>query len=412
MRLPVILRFTRALAGSQSFGRRARLMTTPDNANRAAAPAVDRPQRVGLCITELEVGGAERCLVELATRLDRRRFEPHVYALSPPPPQGQTMLVERLADAGVPVTFLDGRRAADVPRTVRRLAGALRADGIELLQTFLFHANVLGALAARRAGVRRLCWGIRVAEPGRRWRDWAARRLLGRVDRHVCVSREVAEFWARRMRLGAERTLVIANGVDLERQRAAPIDLTTIGLPVGARALVCVGRIDQQKNTAWLVELGPTILGKLPEHHLLFVGQGPLRQSLEARAAELGLAGRVRFVGWRPDVPGILAASDLLLLPSRWEGMPNVVLEAMAAGMTVVATSAEGVGELLGRAGPQMVAHGDGAAFAAAVVELAGDAEQRALWGRRNLERAATQFSLQAMVQRYEALYEGLFGQP
>ena len=112
-------------------------------------PANRAPRRIGLGITELEVGGAERCLVELATRLDRRRFEPRVFALSPPPPPGQTQLIDRLASAGVAVTFLGGRGAADAPRTVKRFRQALLDDRIELLQTFLFHANVLGALAVR-----------------------------------------------------------------------------------------------------------------------------------------------------------------------------------------------------------------------------------------------------------------------
>jgi glycosyltransferase involved in cell wall biosynthesis len=322
------------------------------------------------------------------------------------------MLVERLAAARVPVTFFDGRSVADVPRTVRRFAQELIDDRIDLLQTFLFHANMLGALAARRAGVRRLCWGIRVAEPGRQWRDWAARRLAGRVDRHVCVSRDVAQFWARRMKLPAANTLVIPNGVDIERQQiAAPVDWTSFGLPAHARVLVCVGRVDAQKNTAWLVERAPQIMTALPGHHLIFVGDGPLREQLDQRVVELGLAERVRFVGWQPNVPAILAASELLLLPSRWEGMPNVVLEAMAAGKPVVATRAEGVCELLGPAAAlQAIAHDDEAGFVQAAMNLAGDAELGVVLGGQNQARATEHFSLATAVRQYEHLYESLCG--
>jgi glycosyltransferase involved in cell wall biosynthesis len=387
-------------------------METAANQPLRAEPAKGPRLRIGLAITELEVGGAERCLVELATRLDRRRFEPHVYALSPAPKAGQTMLVERLAAAGVPVAFFEGQSVADVPRTVSRFAKQLASDRIDLLQTFLFHANVLGALAARRAAVRRLCWGIRVAEPGRRWRDWAARRWAGSVDRHVCVSRDVAQFWARRMKLPAASTLVIPNGVDIERQRAAaPVDWTSLGLPAHSRVLVCVGRVDAQKNTAWLVEQAPRILEALPNHHLVFVGDGPLREQLERRVVELGVAERVRFVGWRPNVPALMAASELLLLPSRWEGMPNVVLEAMAAGKPVVATRAEGVCELLGPAAAlQTTALDDSAGFVQAVVNLAGDAELGTVLGGQNLARATEHFSLAVAVRQYEGLYESLCG--
>jgi glycosyltransferase involved in cell wall biosynthesis len=347
--------------------------------------------------------------VELATRLDRRRFDPRVYVLAPHPPAASAAFAERLAHAGVPNVFLGGRGVIDAPRTASRLAAALRADRIELLQCFLFHANVLGAIAAPRAGVPRLCWGVRVAEPERRWRDWAARRLAGRVDRHVCVSRDVAEFWVRRMRIPPERATVIPNGVDLAWAEAAPLDLTRLGLPSGARVLVCVGRIDAQKNTAWLIELAPRLLAELPGRHLLLVGQGPLLAQLRTRADELGLAGRVHFVGWRPDVPAILAASEMLLLPSRWEGMPNVVLEAMAVGLPVVATAAEGVRELLGPdAGCQVIPHGDAAALVQAAARLASDGLLRGELGAQNRRRAAEHFSLEAMVRRYEALYDEL----
>ena len=109
-----------------------------------------------------------------------------------------------------------------------------------------------------------------------------------------------------------------------------------------------VGRLEKQKGVNWLIESAPLWLAELPDCHLLLVGDGPMRATLESAAAASGLGERIHFAGWRADVPEILAASDLLVLPSAWEGMPNVVLEAMASRRPVVATDVEGVRELLG----------------------------------------------------------------
>ena len=135
-----------------------------------------------------------------------------------------------------------------------------------------------------------------------------------------------------------------------------------------------VGRLETQKGVRWLVETAPAWLGQLPDCDLLLVGKGPEREHLRRMSADRGIADRVHFAGWRSDVPAILARSDLVVLPSAWEGMPNVVLEAMASRLPVVASNVEGVAELLGPdADAQTVAHGDTTAFAAKVVGIMTD---------------------------------------
>jgi glycosyltransferase involved in cell wall biosynthesis len=187
---------------------------------------------------------------------------------------------------------------------------------------------------------------------------------------------------------------------------APPIDLTKLELPPGQKAIVCVGRLDPQKGFDGLLKVTPRILAALPEHDLLFVGDGPQRAALVTLAEQLGIAPRMHFAGWRGDVPQILAAAEMLVLPSRWEGMPNVVLEAMAAGKPVVATSAEGVTELLGDgADEQTVALGGYEALAGRIIQLAQNPQLSAELGRCNRERASSEFSLGAMVERYERLY-------
>ncbi len=374
---------------------------------------VANPIRIGLCIPELEPGGAERCLVELATRLDRRQFDPVVYCLGPRPAGNPSSLADRLEQAGLPVVCFAARAARSAPRVLWQLERRLRADRIQLLQTFLFHANLLGAIAARRAGVQRVVSGIRVAEHASRWHLRLARWADSCVDRHVCVSQSVREFSATVGGLPAEKLLVIPNGVDVSRfATAVACPREQMQLGPGRRALLCVGRLEQQKGVDWLLSLLPTVLRQAPRHDLVVVGDGPQRGALERQAqASAELAGRVHFLGYRDDVPALLAAADLLLLPSRWEGMPNVVLEAMAAGKPVVARAVEGVAELLGPQADSQVARcqGDDAqVFSEKLLALLNDPGLACELGVQNQRRAREQFSFEAMATAYALLYRSL----
>jgi glycosyltransferase involved in cell wall biosynthesis len=363
------------------------------------------PIRLALVITALEPGGAERCLVNLAIGLDRERFAPEVYSLRHRPLAGNDLLVKQLEAANVPVHFLDIRSAWQFYGAKNRLARRLKAQRPQIVQTFLYHANVVGAQAAWWAGVPHVVGGIRVADP-RRWRSWLERLATPDIDRIVCVSQSVADFCQSRG-FPAEKLMVIPNGIDIDRWRdAQPASLQAFGLPSGRRAIVYVGRLDRQKGLDDLLLAMSVALPHLSEHDLLLVGEGNERKRLESIASRPALQGRVHFAGWQTDVPGILAAADLLVLPSRWEGMPNVVLEAMAAGKPVAATRAEGVSELLGDlAAGQTVAVGDWQGLANVVVAILRKPLLASELGIKNQRRAESHFSLESMIGQYERLY-------
>lgn len=364
--------------------------------------------KIALCITDLDVGGAERALVELAVRLDRKRFEPAVYCLGPEPAP-QASCVPPLKAAGIEVHCLGAWRIWQLASVGRELRGLLKARRPDVVQSFLFHANLVSRLAARQVGVRPVISGIRVAEP-RRWHLWADRLTSSLVDRYVCVSHSVARFSATRARLPAEKLVVIPNAVDVDRFPARqPIDRTTLGVKPGRRMVVCVGRLEHQKGVGWLIGSARAWLDQVPDGDLVLVGQGPDRHKLERRCEELGLAGRVQFAGWRSDVPEILAAAELLVLPSKWEGMPNVVLEAMASRLPVVASDVEGVRELLGpSADEQTVTYGDADALAKKIVKLVSNKALAEELGSRNRHRAEQEFTYDRVVAAYQDLWESL----
>lgn len=336
--------------------------------------ADDSPKQIAFCITELDPGGAERALVQLVRRLDRSRWAPVVYCLA-----GSAPLAAELRKRGVPVNCLGGGGAGSL-LVLPRLASRLRRQRPVLLQTFLYHANIVGRIAARIAGVPRVVAGIRVAEKRSRFRLWLDRATDRLVDRHVCVSEAVARFSIEQGKLPTDKVVVIPNGVDADLFRtASPADLTEFGIPPDSRTVLFVGRLDPQKGPIDLLRAFARLSQGRDDVHLLMVGEGPLRGEVEASVESRGLSGRVHLAGWRDDVPRLMKAADCLALSSHWEGMPNVVLEAMAAGLPVVATNVDGVAELL---------DGEGKSGERGLLVPAGDHDSLARAIERTLSRS------------------------
>ncbi len=298
---------------------------------------------VAFCITELDPGGAERALYEIVTRLDPQDWKVKVFCLGP-----ETELAQKLQQRGIETVCLGARRASDVGVLIR-LIRELKAFRPALLQTFLFHANIVGRLAGWWAGVPVILSGLRVAERARRWHLWLDRWTNRLVKWNVCVSEGVRRFAMNEGGLSSEKLCVIPNGVDAERfANATPADLTELGIPTGAWTLVTVGRLSKQKGHDDLIKAVAPLLTEDPELHLLIVGEGPERGSLTQLASSLGINNQVHLPGRQDDIPGLLKSCQAFVLPSRWEGMPNALLEAMASGLPWIATDVEGVGELMG----------------------------------------------------------------
>ena len=383
----------------QSLARR--LTTAPRN------PWPTGPVPVSMVITDLDVGGAERAMVALATGLDRRRWLPNVIALD-----GEAALAEPLRSSGIGVECLgvDRRRPG---RAVRSLAGALRRARPRLVQSFLFHANVAARLAAPLAGRPWVVGGLRVAERQRRWHPTLDRLTSGLATGSVCVSEGVARFSRDVGRLDPDRLVVIPNGVDptpFDLARAA--DRASFGVPPGAFLTLYVGRLDPQKGLGYLLDAASKVAEVRPDWHLALVGDGPERQALRSRSgSDPNLGGRVHWLGRRDDVPALLKGADVLVLPSLWEGMPNVVLEAMASRLAVVGTAVEGTEELVipGQTG-WLVPPGDAGALADALLEAAANPSRLRRFGEAARDRVEASFTPGRVVEAYERLWAGVLG--
>jgi glycosyltransferase involved in cell wall biosynthesis len=224
------------------------------------------------------------------------------------------------------------------------------------------------------------------------------------------VSRSVAGIVRGRLGIPDSQLALIPNGTDASRfQNVHAADLSPFGVASGRHVIVTVGRLERQKGIDRLLRAMPDTFAKLPDHDLLIVGDGPNRKMLTRLATALGIAERVHFAGWRDDLPAILRACDLFVLPSRWEGMPNALLEAMASGLPVVAADVEGVAEVLGDgADQQVVPASDCRTFVTQIVRWGRDPLSAKATGEQNRRIVSEHFSLDQMVRKYVDLYRTL----
>ncbi len=356
---------------------------------------VSRAWRIGHVIGQLTRGGAERQLAMLVRELDRARFVPIVYCLS----AATEPFGPQITATGATLKILDGSPA----QRVRRLRRELAADAVDLVHAWLYVGNAYAACAHAFTPSRPLVTSARNCKVQGRWANAFAFRSSRAI---VANSGEVAAYIARQYWAPAGRIRVIHNAIDTRRFRPAELGASGTQGPI-----VTVGRLVEQKNHALFLDAAAQLLRELPQAQFVITGDGPLRSALEQQARTLGIADRVSFTGERDDIEVLLQSASLFWLTSRWEGMPNVVLEAMASGVPVITTDVSGVRELL-RPGVDgfVVTKSDAAEFAAASTRLLRDP---GAW--RNVSAAARtraeEFSVAAMVDAWARLYDELLEQ-
>ena len=203
---------------------------------------------------------------------------------------------------------------------------------------------------------------------------------------------------------------MIPNGVDCEiYQSASRADLTQFGIPPNSQTAIFVGRLDPQKDPLLLLDAMKRVAADHPDFHLLIVGDGPLHDELSRKLNALQLTDRVHLIGRRQDVPSLLKSCQFLVLPSQWEGMPNVVLEAMASGLPVIATSIEGTTELIRHSeNGLLISPGSVEEIIAMMSRLLRNPAEAQTLGTAAQATVAAEFTWDTMVDRYCALYRSI----
>jgi glycosyltransferase involved in cell wall biosynthesis len=354
--------------------------------------------------------GAERVLLELARFLSERGWAPHVGVLSSP---GAPALIAQASGHGLPTVVVPGR-PGHAARARRQLRHYLARHRIRLLHSHGYKADLYSLLAAP-AGVARVstCHNWLRQSAKMRLYEWLDKGALRRFDHVAVVSDRLLED-VRRAGLSPRRTSFVENGISLDRPDAAARGRTRaeFGLEPHQKMLLRVGSLTRCKGNDTLIDAFRRVGAGAPAV-LVFAGEGEEQPALAARARALGVQARVRFAGYRPDMPALLAAADLCVISSHNEGLPLVLLEAMAAGVPVVSTDVGAIARAIqqGDSG-WLVPAGDADALGAALREALRQPDRAAQMARRARHEYERRYSRAAMGERYLRIYHSLIGQP
>jgi glycosyltransferase involved in cell wall biosynthesis len=380
------------------------LITRPVWARRERA-GPGGPRSVVMVINALTVGGAETQFIRLAAGLVQAGFAVQIVTLQPNPAFGR-----ELRALGIKVHQLSLVRGMQGPSAILQLSVMLLRRRPDVVVSFLFQSNLVSRIAAFLARTPWVVSSIRNEYFGGRTRELLMRFTDRLADVTVTNSQLAASSLVRRRVVSAKRLVVVPNGLDV-----CPFDTAAarreatrqkLGMSPASFLFLGIGRLTEQKSWADLLEAA----GRVADERARWIvaGEGRLREELEGEIAARGLTDRFTLLGVRDDVPDLLAASDALVLSSIFEGLPNVVLEAMAASRPVIATRVGGVPELVSEETGWVVAASDPAALAQAMCgALAAATEDLAAKGDRARDEVLAGYELKSVTRRWLGVVSG-----
>jgi len=379
------------------------------------APPMSKPLRVHHIITGLPVGGAQTMLGQLLARGDPTRLDQRVISLG-----GLGALGADLRANGIVVDALDMRRGPAGAIDAARLAGWLRRDKPDLVQTWLYHADLIGGLAARLAGCRHLVWNIRHTDlrPGSDKRSTilvarACAAVSGWLPARIVCNSEAALRTHVALSYPRDKFVVIPNGIDPARFCPDPAAYAAVRRELGVAAetplIGLVGRFHPQKDHRNFLRAAAMLVGRHERLRFLLCGENvtPDNARLNEWVAEHGLGDRVHLLGVRQDMPQLTAALDVATSSSsHGEAFGNVIVEAMACGVPCVVTDVGDSRSIVGASG-RVVAPGEPEALARACTDLlVASPEDRAALSAAARRRTIKHYAIEGVVERYQALYE------
>jgi len=377
---------------------------------KPATPA--GPVPVLTFLTNFLIGGTERQVVNLVRNHDRARFDVHLACFRFAGPLLAEVDERAVALSEYPITTLPSLRTLFQQW---RLLRYIQRRRIRIVHAFGFYANVFAVPVARLSGADVVMASIRDTGDHLSRLQKVMQKSACRAAHHVLVNAEAVRAVLISQGYDASRISVIRNGIDVSRFQAdgeSSGARVALGFPPTARVVAVFARLNRLKGIEYFLEAAAILRDRHDDARFLIVGDSiseAYRAELEQRARDLGLAERIVFAGFRSDIPELLREVSVSVLPSLAEGLSNVVLEAMAAGVAVVATAVGGTPEMIDD-GVQglLVPPRDAPALARAIGSLLADPARRQSMGEAGRKRAKERFSLEAAVLETEKLYERL----
>ena len=368
---------------------------------------IDRGRRLRILhvIPTLDHSGAEKQLALTVRHLPRETYEVQVIAIT----RGG-YYEQILRDAGIPVHVI-GKRFKSDPMTLYRLYQLMKDMKPDIVQTWLFAGNAYGRVAAHFAKVPHIIASERCVDEWKSGYHFVIDRLLMRWTEKLVVNAEAIRRFYVRQGLSDERIVTIPNAI--ESKPLVPSSTMEIrqslGIPENVPLVGFIGRLWPQKRVQDLIWAADILRMSGWNFRVVIVGDGPRRVSLKRFADAIEIMPIIHFVGHRDDAAEIMRALDMLVLPSKFEGLPNVALEAMMEGKPVVATRIPGTDEVVvdGLTGI-LVAPQQPLELARGIRQLLADPDRARQMGAAGRERALTHFSIERMIGTYQQLYDEL----
>jgi len=372
--------------------------------------------RIVHIISNLDIGGAEVTLTQLVTGMDRGRFHNTVISLTD---RGQ--LGDRIEASGVSVDCLGMKRGRPDVSSLPRLVHSLRELKPTIVQSWLYHADLVGLLAARFLQSTRLVWNVRCSDMQLKYYPFqtrCVRRMLSwcsRIPTAVVTNSEAGKRVHEGFGYRPRRWAYIPNGFDTNRFRPDPVAARklreALDLPKDVRLIALIARCDPMKDHATFLSAAKRVVTARPDVHFLLAGK--YTQLLNSRVAETGLQGHVHLLGLRHDVDHLFAGVDVACLSSAFgEGFSNVLGEAMASGVPCVTTDVGDARAIVGNTG-LVVPPRDPVALASAVMNLVDrDVDARVALGTAARARIQAKYSLSDLISKYQSLYAEISTEP
>lgn len=379
--------------------------------NKAAKQV--RKYKIAYVIDGLSMGGAERLMVPILKHLSRADFEAYVCALQS---KDGNPMEDEIRALGVPVDCMDIKHLRDW-NALPRLIKYLKKNDVDLVHTQLEFANILGNISARFLHLPSVCTihvmpslDVKAKSKLHQKLEWYVLNYF--CNRVISVSEEAREYHLHISGASASQVSTIYNGIDLssfsslERELERANVRAELGIPSDANLLTTVAVLRPQKGIQFMIRAMSTVLASNPNTYYLVAGNGSHREALMEEVNNLGLGDRVIFPGMRKDVPRLLTASDVFILPTLTEALPTVLAEAMAAKLPIIASRVGGVPEMItnGQNGC-LVEPEDEEGLARACIDLLASSEKRVAMGAEGWRIVNQKFNIEKQVDQLEALY-------
>lgn len=373
------------------------------------------PKRILNIITCLDIGGAEMMLFKLLSRLDREKFTSTVVSLLPPGPVAQ-----KIQSLGIRVDTLNMHRSIPSPFAFWKLIKILNETKPDIVQTWLYHADFIGALASLFSGAKKLVWNIRcsdmkLARYGRRT-AWIVKSnaALSFLPVAVLANSKTARSYHEKIGYRPRRFQVIDNGFDTELFRPDPFARKQMREELGIQEHTpCVGlvaRFDPVKDHQTFIQAAGKVIRRFPDVLFILCGDGVKESNrlLKQSIAVAGIQTNTFLLGRRDDIPRIMAGLDVLVSASAGEGFPNVIGEAMACGLPCIVTDVGDSARIVGPSGI-VITPGCPDTMGNAIIQLLSQpAEERLVLGESARKRVQELFRLDVITNEYEEFYTSL----